>query len=86
MASVSFKGVFPILITPFDDHGNLDLESFDRTVRFMADIGVNGVTIIGVLGESNRMLDAEREQLNHCRPLEITIAQNAARCRYYETY
>lgn len=63
MASVTFKGVFPILVTPFDDHGNLDLESFDRTVRFMADIGVNGVTIIGVLGESNRMLDAERELL-----------------------
>lgn len=63
MASITFKGVFPILVTPFDDHGNLDLESFDRTVRFMADIGVNGVTIIGVLGESNRMLDAEREQL-----------------------
>lgn len=63
MASVTFKGVFPILVTPFDDQGNLDLESFDRTVRFMVDIGVNGVTIIGVLGESNRMLDAEREQL-----------------------
>ena len=63
MASVTFKGVFPILVTPFDDHGNLDLESFDRTVRFMADIGVNGVTIIGVLGESNRMLDSERELL-----------------------
>ena len=45
MASVTFKGVFPILVTPFDGHGNLDLESFDRTVRFMADIGINGVTI-----------------------------------------
>ena len=63
MVSVTFKGVFPILVTPFDDHGTLDLESFDRTVRFMADVGVDGVTIIGVLGESNRMLDAEREQL-----------------------
>ncbi len=63
MASVTFKGVFPILVTPFDNQGNLDLESFDRTVRFMADVGVDGVTIIGVLGESNRMLDAEREQL-----------------------
>ena len=45
MASVTFKGVFPILVTPFDGQGNLDLESFDRTVRFMADIGINGVTI-----------------------------------------
>lgn len=63
MAFTTFEGVFPILITPFDDHGNLDLKSFDRTVHFMAEIGVNGATIIGVLGESNRMLDSEREQL-----------------------
>ena len=63
MKSVNFEGVFPILVTPFDDEGNLDLASFDRTIRFMADIGVDGVTIIGVLGESNRMKDSEREQL-----------------------
>jgi 4-hydroxy-tetrahydrodipicolinate synthase len=29
----------------------------------MADIGVDGVTILGVLGESNRMVDSEREEL-----------------------
>lgn len=60
---VAFEGVFPILVTPFDEKENLDLESFDRTVRFMADIGVRGVTILGVLGESNRMADSERETL-----------------------
>jgi 4-hydroxy-tetrahydrodipicolinate synthase len=60
---VSFKGVFPILVTPFDGQGNVDLESFVRVVRFMAEIGVDGVTILGVLGESNRMVDSEREQL-----------------------
>lgn len=63
MRSVTFEGVFPILVTPFDDEGDLDLASFDRTIRFMADIGVDGVTIIGVLGESNRMKDSEREEL-----------------------
>jgi len=61
--AVAFKGVFPILITPFDDAGEVDLASFDRVVRFMADIGVDGVTILGVLGEANRLLDAEREAL-----------------------
>ena len=60
---VTFEGVFPILVTPFDDHENVDLESFDRVVRFMAEIGVDGVTILGVLGESNRMVDSEREEL-----------------------
>jgi 4-hydroxy-tetrahydrodipicolinate synthase len=62
-ADVSFKGVFPILVTPFDAKEAVDLESFVRVVRFMAEIGVDGVTILGVLGESNRMVDSEREEL-----------------------
>jgi 4-hydroxy-tetrahydrodipicolinate synthase len=59
----SFTGVWPILVTPFDDKENVDLESMDRVVRFMAQLGMDGVTILGVLGESNRLVDAEREQI-----------------------
>lgn len=70
-APIPFTGVYPILATPFDDNENLDLESFDRLIRFMAELGVDGVTILGVLGESNRMLDAERARL-------ITAAVKAA--------
>lgn len=60
--AVCFEGVFPILVTPFEENGQLDLESFDRLIRFMAVLGVDGVTILGVLGESNRVTDREREQ------------------------
>jgi 4-hydroxy-tetrahydrodipicolinate synthase len=60
---LTFTGVYPILVTPFDAHEQLDLESFDRLIRFMADIGVDGITVLGVLGESDRILDNEREQL-----------------------
>ena len=59
----NFQGVYPILATPFDDRETVDLESFGRIVRFMADIGVDGVTILGVLGESGRLVDSERERL-----------------------
>ena len=59
----NFRGVYPILVTPFHADEKPDLESFDRLIRFMVEIGVDGVTVLGVLGESNRMLDAEREQL-----------------------
>jgi 4-hydroxy-tetrahydrodipicolinate synthase len=62
----NFQGVYPILATPFDDRENVDLESFGRIVRFMADIGVDGVTILGVLGESGRLVDIERERLIQC--------------------
>ena len=60
---LTFEGVYPILATPFLDDERPDLESFDRLVRFMATLGMDGVTVLGVLGEANRMLDSEREVL-----------------------
>lgn len=62
-AELKFEGVFPILATPFETNENPDLESFSRLVRFIAGLGVDGITILGVLGEANRLLDREREQL-----------------------
>lgn len=59
----SFTGVYPILPTPFRADEKPDLESLVRIIRFMATVGVQGVTIVGVLGESNRLLDREREEL-----------------------
>src|SRR5258705_5756971 len=61
MKPLHFEGVFPILATPFDDKENLDLESFDRLVRFIGGLGVDGATILGGLREGNRLLDGERE-------------------------
>lgn len=58
-----FTGVYPILATPFHDDETPDLESMQRLVRFMGRLGVDGITVLGVLGEANRMLDREREAL-----------------------
>lgn len=58
-----FRGVFPILATPFHDDETLDLDSMRRQVAFMASIGMQGVTVLGVLGESNRMTDRDRERI-----------------------
>jgi 4-hydroxy-tetrahydrodipicolinate synthase len=58
-----FSGVIPILATPFHDDESLDLESWHRLLEFVVRLGVNGVTILGVLGESNRLTDRERETL-----------------------
>ena len=60
----TFGGVIPILATPFlPDDEALDLESWQRLLEFMIGLGVDGVTILGVLGESNRLTDQERESL-----------------------
>ncbi|MBN9462870.1 MAG: dihydrodipicolinate synthase family protein [Burkholderiales bacterium] len=57
----TFHGVYPILATPFDDDERLDEASLRRMLAFMLRIGVDGVTVLGVLGEANRMSDRERE-------------------------
>ena len=63
MAIPEFTGVYPILPTPFNDDESLDSEAFANIIKFMIDIGVDGVTILGVLGEANRMVDTERSKL-----------------------
>lgn len=70
-----FTGVYPILATPFDDREQLDLESMERMVDFMARLGVEGVTVLGVLGEANRMLDPEREAV-----IGAAVRAAAGRC------
>jgi 4-hydroxy-tetrahydrodipicolinate synthase len=58
-----FTGVVPILATPFHDDETLDLGSWQRLLEFMVALRVEGVTILGVLGESNRLNDEERRTL-----------------------
>jgi 4-hydroxy-tetrahydrodipicolinate synthase len=59
----NFHGVYPIMATPFDVSERLDLKSFEKSIRFMKEAGCDGVTVVGVLGESNRLLDSERDEL-----------------------
>jgi 4-hydroxy-tetrahydrodipicolinate synthase len=54
------RGVWNIVPTPFEPHGALDRPSLGRLVRFVRATGVNGLTILGVLGEAARLGDAER--------------------------
>ena len=60
---MEFRGIFPILVTPFLESEKVDFESLIRLIRFMRSIKVQGVTILGVLGEANTLLDIEREEI-----------------------
>ena len=63
-ASNPFQGVWPIIATPFNNDETINYQSFERIINFFSnEIGVNGCTITGVLGESNRLIDAERKEL-----------------------
>jgi len=56
----TIRGVWNIVPTPFDPNGGLDLASIETLVTFVRATGVDGLTILGVLGEAGRLGDAER--------------------------
>jgi 4-hydroxy-tetrahydrodipicolinate synthase len=62
-SAFNYTGVIPILATPFRDDESLDLESLTRLIQFNAVAGVDGVTILGLLGESNRLTDRDRTEI-----------------------
>jgi dihydrodipicolinate synthase/N-acetylneuraminate lyase len=56
------RGIFPILVTPFDAHERLDEESLRKEVEFVIDAGVHGVGL--ALGsEILKLTEPERVQL-----------------------
>lgn len=58
---MALHGVNPILPTPFDADGALDLASLERLVDHVADVGADGVAILGFLGEAHKLSGAERD-------------------------
>jgi 4-hydroxy-tetrahydrodipicolinate synthase len=59
----ALRGVWNIVPTPFLEDGMLDLASIPRLVAFVRATGVDGLTILGVLGEAGRLGDAERTRV-----------------------
>ena len=51
----SVSGVFIIAATPFKSDGALDLNSAERLVDFYISKGVTGITILGMMGEANKL-------------------------------
>ena len=58
----SASGVYIISATPFLDDGSLDLESADRLADFYIEQGVSGITVLGMMGEAQKMAPEESEQ------------------------
>lgn len=54
------RGVFPIMITPFDENGAIDFGGVERLMDFYVRCGVPGVTVLGILGEPQKLTDAEQ--------------------------
>jgi 4-hydroxy-tetrahydrodipicolinate synthase len=70
----ALRGALTALVTPFDEDGAVDEESFRRLVRWQLLAGIDGLVPCGTTGESPTMSVAEREQV-----IRITVETVAER-------
>lgn len=70
--TISANGVNPILPTPFTETGALDVDSLRRLIDYQKGLGVNGVAILGFMGEADKLSDAERRTV-----VQTVVAQAA---------
>lgn len=61
-----FDGIYPAIVTPFDDDENLDLDGFRAVAEHVYDQGVHGLYICGSTGEGIMMTVEERKRVAEC--------------------
>jgi 4-hydroxy-tetrahydrodipicolinate synthase len=60
------RGVYTIAPTPFEPDGRIDWSSVDRMVDFYEECGVDGMTILGIMGEAPKLDASEALDLVEC--------------------
>lgn len=53
------KGVYAISVTPFHPDGRVDFDSLDRVTDFYLEKGATGLTILGIMGEAQKLTQHE---------------------------
>jgi 4-hydroxy-tetrahydrodipicolinate synthase len=85
MSSPRFTGVFTALVTPFNDDGSLDMESYRALIDEQVDAGIHGLVPCGTTGEAATLSVEEHltvvktcvEQVNGRVPVVAGAGNNA---------
>lgn len=71
---MALHGVNPIVPTPFNETGEVDVTSLRRLTDFQVEAGAHGIAILGFLGEAHKLSGQERRLV-----VETVVDQTAAR-------
>src|SRR5262249_46503741 len=97
LLNASAKGVYTISATPFPDAGDIDWPSDDSLVEFYLQCGVHGLTVLGMMGEAQKLSDQESAEFTRyflrrvngrvpvivgCRTLAPQISSSLATLRW----
>lgn len=63
MSTVSWKGVYPAVLTPFKKDDSIDFDMFKKNTIAQIEAGVDGIVLGGSLGEASTLLNNEKNDL-----------------------
>lgn len=63
MSIVSWKGVYPAVLTPFKKDDTIDYEVFKTNIKEQLNAGIDGVILGGSLGEASTLSNSEKKDL-----------------------
>ncbi|MCP9630432.1 dihydrodipicolinate synthase family protein [Rhodopseudomonas palustris] len=75
-------GTFAIAPTPFHEDGRIDDASIDRLTDFYAEVGCEGMTVLGILGEAPKLDAAEAQAVatrfvKRAKTLQVIVGVSA---------
>lgn len=87
MAELNWKGIFPAVLTPFKENGEIDFDMFATNTEAQIEAGVHGVIIAGTLGDAAVLETEEKFQLLQFAvktiakrvPVLLNIAENTTK-------
>src|SRR5215204_2340163 len=88
MSTVTWKGVYPAILTPFKSDDSIDFKTFKLNVEAQLDAGIDGIILAGSLGEASTLSNQEKtDLLRYCKevtekrvPIIINIAEQSTKC------
>ncbi len=87
MNKLNWEGVFPAILTPFNESEEIDFDMFKVNLQAQYDAGINGIILGGSLGEASSLTNSEKKQLYVAAreflpkdfPILINIAEQTTR-------
>lgn len=68
---MSMKGLYTVIITPFDAKGNLDEEGLRQNLRFQIKHHVDGIIALGSTGETPTLSEKEKKRVTQIAVEEV---------------
>lgn len=63
MTNLTWKGVYPALLTPFKQDDSIDFDVYNKNLQAQIASGVDGIILGGTLGEASSLSNDEKKEL-----------------------